>query len=168
MVVIQHIETSWLKNERGAHGGTLRDKTPAALSLPPDATINDATGILLHRVVFGRAAGMPEEQIARLSAGEVAAGCVRVVPGTEVTTVVLAWTPECGGKPIRWQTGREPNWSINRGQWCQLRYNGRIDIGDTWRYQITTVNVGVFERAALDAFLRYEPAYRREDFVRLV
>jgi hypothetical protein len=168
MILIQHIETSWLKNERGGEAGTLRDKTPAALPVALDLAPGEATGIALHRVQLRRTRPGPEIHLAWLPPGDVTVGCVRVISREDGLKVVLEWTPARGGKPVRWQPGREPDWSILEGQWCQIRYNGRIDTDRTWRYHITTVNIGLFEQAQSDVFLSKPHIHRREDLVYLL
>jgi hypothetical protein len=49
MILIQHIETCWLKNERGAQAGALRDKTPAALPIPLEFSDRDVHGYASRR-----------------------------------------------------------------------------------------------------------------------
>ena len=56
---------------------------------------------------------------------------------------------------------------LGLGQWCQVRYNGRIVTETTWRYHITTVNIGVFARVTEDAFLAGPATTRYEDLVEL-
>ena len=175
MILIQHIETSWLKNERGGRAGTRRGKTPAALPVPTGYNVGGTKNTVLHRVRFGRVTAAPEPEFSELPAEKVAVGCVLVNPAGEGVTVATAWTSQCGGKPMRWQTGLEPwqawldrEWLISQGQWCQIRYNGRIDLDHTWLYHITTVNVGVFDQLRSEAFLSEAPSFRREDLVRLV
>jgi len=168
MILIQHIETWWLKSERGAQAGTLRGKTPVALPVPMEAIPDRATGAVLHQVVYRRTTPVPEMKLTLLPDGGAMVGCVRLMPNAEALNVLLEWT-EYGGSPARWQTGLEKkNWSILEGQWCQIRYNGRITLERTWRYHITTVNVGAFEQPQSGAFLNGRPTFRREDLVRLL
>ena len=167
MIWIQHIETWWLKNERGAQAGTLRGKTPDSLALPPTAASRSGRALLLHRVQFRRSSSKVDAELLSRPLSPITVGCVHIVPDDTGAQVGLLWSVECGGKPVRWQNGSEPKWRLGSGEWAQFRYNGRIDLEQTWRYHVTTVNVGFFEHVDADVFLRTEPAHRYNSLVKL-
>ena len=50
MVIVQHIETTWYKNERGAMHGTLRGKTPEAVQIPIDDIAANDEETIVHMI----------------------------------------------------------------------------------------------------------------------
>ena len=126
MLVIQHIETAWLKNERGAQHGTLRGKTPTAVSLPAGARATNQTDVLLHHIRYARASSTAEEQITVSATAPHKVGCVVVTPTQAGANIRYEWSPYCGGSPVRSQPYGPWKTRLGLGQWCRVRYNGRI------------------------------------------
>lgn len=167
MLVIQHIQTTWLKNERGAMHGTLKGKTPKALIIPISGAAPKSVETLVHSVQFTRTSIDVREKIQIRSGKNLHIGSLHVEYKESSAVVDFIWDYRNGGKPVRWQKERKA-WTLNDNEWCRVRYNGRIVLEHTWQYQITTLNVGVFNEIIHDYFERTEPNYYFENFIELL
>lgn len=166
MVVIQHIETTWYKNERGAMHGTLRGKTPTAVLIPSEGrTIND-NEMIVHTVQYARTTNEIKEQTQIQIGKNLHIGCLHVEASDSGVLVNFTWDYRVGGKPTRWQPGRKA-WMLNQNEWCRVRYNGRLTLEHTWQYQIATINVGVFDKLIQNCFAATIPNYSFENMVPL-
>lgn len=166
MVIVQHIETTWYKNERGAMHGTLRGKTPEAALLPTDRIIANGEEIIVHTVQHERTTTETRENLQIQKGKNLHIGCLRVEPSESTALVNFTWDYRSGGKPVRWQTGQKA-WTLNENDWLRIRYNGRLVLEHTWQYKITTLNVGVFSEIAQDCFVKTMPNYCFENMVQL-
>lgn len=166
MVIVQHIETTWYKNERGAMHGTLRGKTPEAILIPTDDITANREEMIVHTVQYGRTTTETREKLEIRAGKNLHIGCLCVEPSESTALVDFTWDYRSGGKPIRWQTGRK-SWTLNENQWCRIRYNGRLVLEHTWQYKITTLNIGIFEEIIRDCFVETTPDYCFENMVRL-
>lgn len=166
MVIVQHIETAWFKNERGAMHGTLRGKTPKAkLLLNSTITGNDEETVV-HTIQYSRATTEIQEEVQIRTGKHLHIGCLHVESTESTALINFTWDYRVGGKPIRWQRGRK-EWTLNKNEWCQIRYNGRLVLEHTWQYKITTLNIGVFDKIIRDCFEKTTPNYCFEDMIEL-
>jgi hypothetical protein len=166
MVVVQHIETTWYKNERGAMYGTLHGKTPIAALIPFQGVIANDNETVVHTVQYARTTDEILEQIEIRMGKNLHIGCLHVEASNATALVNFTWDYQTGGKPIRWQMGRK-TWTLNKNEWCRIRYNGRFSLEHTWQYKITTINIGVFDQLIKDCFETSAPNYSFENMVQL-
>lgn len=167
MLVVQHIQTTWLKNERGAMHGTLKGKTPEASIIPISGTAPKSEEALVHSVQLTRTSTDVQEKTQIRSGKNLHVGSLHIESSESGAVVDFIWDYRTGGEPVRWQKGRRV-WTLNNNEWCRVRYNGRIVLEHTWQYQITTLNVGVFNEIIHDYFERTEPNHYFENMFELL
>ncbi len=166
MVIVQHIETTWFKNERGAMHGSLRGKTPEAVPIQTDDIIVNGEETIVHTVQYARATTEIQEQVQIRTGKNLHIGCLHVESSESTALINFTWDYRSGGKPVRWQTGRK-SWTLSKNEWCRIRYNGRLVLEHTWQYKITTLNIGVFDKIIRDCFVKTMPNYCFENMVQL-
>ncbi|HYE75123.1 MAG TPA: hypothetical protein VEF04_17410 [Blastocatellia bacterium] len=166
MVVVQHIETTWYKNERGAMHGTLRGKTPEAVLIPIDGIIAEDDATVVHTIRYARTTDQIQENIKIRTGKNLHIDCLHVEHSDKVAVVEFTWNYRTGGRSIRWQMGRK-SWTLNNNEWCRIRYNERSILEHTWKYKITTINIGVFDKVTRDCFKKTNPDYYFEDLGQL-
>ena len=164
MIVVQHIETTWYKNERGAMHGTLRGKTPKAVALPLGSLTATDGETVLHTVRYARTKTEVQEQVQIRAGKNLHIASLHIESSDSIATINFTWNRRSGGKAILWQAERM-TWTLNKNEWCRVRYNSRSVLEDTWLYKITTVNVGVFDNADRNCFETTKPNYSFEDMI---
>lgn len=167
MVIVQHIETTWDKNERGAMHGTLRGKTPKAILIPVNSITANDEETVVHKVHYVRATTEIQEQVQIRTGKNLHIGCLCVESSESTALVNFTWDYRSGGKSIKWQKGRK-SWTLNKNEWCRIRYNERLVFEDTWQYKITTLNIGVFDKIIKDCFEKAMPNYCFENMTQLL
>ena len=165
MTLVQHIETTWFKNERGAMHGTLRNKTPEAVQIPINNIIANAEDTVIHNVCYARTTSDINEDLRIQTGKNIHIGSLFIEPAEQFVSVNFTWDYASSGKPVRWQRGRN-SWTLNKNEWCRFRYNGRLMLEHTWQYKITTLNIGNFDTIISDCFQDKTPNYF-ENMVRL-
>lgn len=166
MILVQFIETTWYKNERGARHGTLKNKLPVAARLPQLPVGAAESAFVLHTLKLLRTSPEHHENVALRNGGSLDISCVHVESTERGALVRFTWDYLAGGEPVRWQTGKQV-WELGEGQWCRIRFNGRRVLESTWLYHTTTVNVGVKGHPDAAWFLDTTPAYQKETLVDL-
>jgi len=133
MVIVQHIETTWYKNERGAMHGTLSGKTPESALIPTENITVKGEETIVYTVQYARATTEIHEQLEIRTRKNLHINCLLVEPLESIALVNFTWDYRSGAKPTRWQTGRK-SWTLNKNDWCRIRYNGRQVLEHTWQY----------------------------------
>jgi hypothetical protein len=166
MIVVQHIETTWYKNERGATHGTLRDKTPTAALIPVESVTVNHNETIVHTIQYARTTSERREQISIRTGKNLQIERLHVETSESRAFVNFTWDYQAGGKPTRWQLGRK-TWTLKNNEWGRIRYNGRLVLEHTWQYKIMTINIGVFDQLIQDCFETTLPNYSIENMVQL-
>jgi hypothetical protein len=166
MVIVQHIETTWYKYERGAMNGTLRNKTPEAVAIPIEKFEVEVGDTILHTVHFERASTEIKEQLKLQTGKNIHIGSSTIEPSSTGATVMYAYDYRTGEKPNLWHKVVK-TWTLNLNESCRIRFNARVVLESTWKYKITTVNIGVFDILTPDCFENNQLTYYFENMRQL-
>ena len=75
MILVQFIETTWYKNERGAQHGTLKNKLPEAARFPELPAGAVKSMFVLHTLKYSRVSSQVLEEIGLKDGKSLAISC---------------------------------------------------------------------------------------------